>query len=71
MHNGSIATLRDVVRHYSDLNEERLHADGERILRRLRLSERETDDLVAFLESLTDRDGAQRALGPLDPAPCA
>jgi cytochrome c peroxidase len=30
MHNGSLDTLADVVRHYSDLNEERLHADGER-----------------------------------------
>ena len=55
MHNGSIATLRDVVKHYSELNEERLHADGERILRPLHLSAQETDDLVAFLESLTDR----------------
>jgi len=55
MHNGSLASLRDVVLHYSDLNEERLHADGERILRPLKLSPREVDDLVAFLESLTDR----------------
>ena len=53
MHNGGLATLRDVVLHYSDLNEERLHADGERILRPLKLSPREVDDLVAFLESLT------------------
>jgi len=53
MHNGSLATLRDVVRHYSELNEERLHADGERVLRPLRLSSAEADDLVAFLESLS------------------
>lgn len=53
MHNGSLATLRDVVLHYSDLNEERLHADGERILRPLKLTPQEVDDLVAFLESLT------------------
>jgi cytochrome c peroxidase len=53
MHAGSHATLRDVVRHYSELDEERLHADGERILRPLRLAEREIDDLVAFLETLT------------------
>ena len=53
MHNGSLATLRDVVRHYSELNEERLHADGESILRPLRLSEPEVEDLVAFLESLS------------------
>jgi len=54
MHNGSLATLRDVVKHYSELNEERLHADGERILKPLRLTQAETDDLVTFLESLTD-----------------
>jgi len=52
MHNGSLATLRDVVRHYSELNEERLHADGERILRPLRLSEDDISDLVEFLETL-------------------
>jgi len=53
MHDGSRATLRDVVRHYSELNEDRLHADGEAILRPLRLTESEIDDLVAFLESLS------------------
>jgi cytochrome c peroxidase len=55
MHNGRYATLREVVVHYSELNEERLHADGERILRPLKLGPGEVDDLVAFLESLTDR----------------
>ena len=53
MHNGSRASLRDVVRHYSELNEERLHADGERLLKPLLLSDAEIDDLVAFLESLS------------------
>jgi cytochrome c peroxidase len=53
MHDGSLAALRDVVRHYSELDEERLHADGERILRPLRLSASESADLVAFLESLS------------------
>ena len=56
MHNGSLATLRDVVLFYSNLNEERLHADGEKILRPLKLSPGEIDDLVAFLESLSSRD---------------
>ena len=56
MHDGSLATLRDVIRHYSDLDENRLHADGESILRPLRLSDAEIDDLVAFLESLTSTD---------------
>lgn len=53
MHNGSLATLRDVVRHYSEIDEDRLHSDGERILKPLHLSEAEIDDLVAFLESLS------------------
>lgn len=53
MHNGRLATLRDVVLHYSELNEERLHADGEKLLRPLKLSEAEIDDLVAFLLSLS------------------
>jgi cytochrome c peroxidase len=54
MHNGRLATLRDVVRHYSELDMDRVHADGESVLRPLKLSAREADDLVAFLESLTD-----------------
>jgi len=54
MHNGSLATLEDVVRHYSELDEDRLHADGERILKRLDLTPGESSDLVAFLRSLSD-----------------
>jgi cytochrome c peroxidase len=54
MHNGSIPTLREVVRHYSNIDENRLHADGVRVLKPLGLSKYDTDDLVAFLESLTD-----------------
>ena len=55
MHAGSLETLADVAHHYSTLDEERLHAGGERILRRLDLSPRERADLVAFLETLTDK----------------
>jgi cytochrome c peroxidase len=54
MHDGSLATVRDVVRHYSRLDMERIHTHGEQLLRPLKLSAPETDDLVAFLESLTD-----------------
>ena len=56
MHNGSLATLRDAIGHYSELNEERLHTDGERILVPLNLTAREKDDLAAFLESLSSPD---------------
>ena len=54
MHNGSLRTLRDVVRHYSNIDEDRLHADGERILKPLGLDKYNVDDLVAFLESLSE-----------------
>jgi cytochrome c peroxidase len=54
MHDGSLATLSDVVKHYSELDEDRLHTEGERILRPLRLSPQASADLVAFLESLSD-----------------
>ena len=53
MHDGSLKTLREVLRHYSELDENRLHADGERILVPLRLIEGETEDLLAFLDSLS------------------
>ena len=56
MHDGRYATLRDVVRHYSDLDMERIHTHGEQLLRPLKLSEAEIDDLVAFLETLTAPD---------------
>ena len=60
MHNGSFATLRDVVKHYSEVDENRLHADGEAILRPLRLTDAEIDDLVAFLDTLTAPSPASR-----------
>jgi cytochrome c peroxidase len=60
MHNGRLATLRDVVEHYSTISPDRLHADGEAILRPLKLSEQETQDLVAFLGTLSDRGGHYR-----------
>jgi cytochrome c peroxidase len=58
MHSGRLSTLGEVVRHYSDLNLDRLHLDGESILKPLKLSEQEIADLVAFLESLTERESA-------------
>jgi cytochrome c peroxidase len=64
MHNGRFATLRDVVRHYSELDPERVHSHGEAaLLRPLKLSDAESDDLVAFLESLTD-PAARAPLAP-------
>jgi cytochrome c peroxidase len=66
MHDGQLATLEAVVRHYSTLNLERLHADGEQVLRPLHLSPQEEQDLVAFLRTLTAR--APAAAKPLSRA---
>jgi cytochrome c peroxidase len=59
MHNGQLRTLPEVVRHYSELNLDRLHADGEQILKPLRLTQREAADLVSFLTTLTDRNATR------------
>ena len=53
MHNGSLNDLPQVVDFYSELDEERLHADGEKILRPLHLNDSEKHALVAFLTSLS------------------
>jgi len=68
MHNGSLATLGDVVRHYSEIDPERLHADGEAILRPLFLGDGEIGDLVAFLESLSEILPSRLAMPA--PMPC-
>jgi cytochrome c peroxidase len=61
MHNGSLATLEAAVRHYSEVDVERLHGDdGARLVRPLRLSPQEASDLVSFLKTLS---------GPLSHAP--
>ena len=69
MHNGRLATLRDVVRHYSEIPEDRLHQDGEALLKPLRLSETESADLAAFLRSLTSMSFAPLEAGPLTCTP--
>ena len=42
------------MRHYSEVDVERLHGDdGARLVRPLRLSKQEAADLVAFLDTLS------------------
>jgi len=60
MHDGRFATLREVIDHYSDLNTDPPLGHREETLVPLDLSDREKNDLEAFLKTLT---GA-----PLDPA---
>ena len=57
VHHGSPATLRDVVRHYPSIDPDRLHADGEQIVKPLDLDRHDVDALVAFLESLSAAAG--------------
>lgn len=80
MHNGMLATLRDVVRHYSEIDETKLaiaasasHAEpGDSfarpsqgsVLQTLNLSEAQISDIVAFLETLTERRPLVRRPAP-------
>jgi cytochrome c peroxidase len=52
-HDGSAATIEDVVRHYGELDESRLHADGARLLQALKLTPQQAADLAAFLKTLS------------------
>ncbi len=66
-HDGSMSTLDDVITHYSELDTERLHADGEALLRPLRLDPAARAELRAFLSTLSAPQPA--APGPAPPSP--
>jgi len=55
MHDGSLATLEDVVEHYAAGGKFE-HANKSKILRKLNLSAQDKQDLVEFLKSLTDAE---------------
>jgi len=67
MHDGSLPALADVVRHYSEISPDRLHSDGVPLVRALHLSEAESADLVAFLESLSESASALPPRRPVEP----
>lgn len=66
MHDGSLKTLEDVVRHYNaggrnitagaNAGDGRLNPNKSSFVRPIGMTEQEIQDLVAFLESLTDQD---------------
>jgi cytochrome c peroxidase len=62
MHDGSLATLSEVVWHYDQADSSGTLGTSE--LSPLTLSARDRDDLVAFLESLTGEPGPKEILGP-------
>lgn len=83
MHNGHLATLRDVVKHYSEIDLTLMHqvhlydSDGvpqtlpvDKILKPLHLSEQEIDDVVAFLNSLTEKQPRTAAPGTRKNSDC-
>jgi cytochrome c peroxidase len=70
MHNGSMATLAEVVKHYSEVSEDRLHADGTNIVKALNLTAREQADMVAFLESLSTDAPQWRSRNPKEGPAC-
>ncbi len=59
-HDGSAPSIEDVVRHYSELDETRLHADGVRLLQALKLTPDQAADLAAFLRTLSASSGRLR-----------
>lgn len=67
MHNGSAATLEDVVRHYSEVSPDRLHSDGVPIVRPLALTAEQSADLVSFLRTLDAEAPPRPAARPLCP----
>lgn len=67
MHDGSVATLEEVVKHYSEVSPDRLHSDGTPLVRALGLSPAESADLVAFLRSLDAETPKVAAPAPLCP----
>jgi cytochrome c peroxidase len=64
MHEGQIATLAEVVRFYSRLENASPEGSGERLIVPLELSAAEEADLVAFLESLSDAGVPAELAGP-------
>ena len=70
MHNGQLASLPDVLAHYSTLeNRPPAGPHQETVLAPLALSPDETADLLAFLDALTDTSLDPALLRP--PAPAA
>lgn len=67
MHNGSVLTLEDVVKHYSEVSPDRLHSDGTPLVRPLGLTTEQSTDLVAFLRSLDAEPPPREAPPPLCP----
>lgn len=56
MHDGSVATLADVLNHYAAGGRSHDHPNKDPLVGGFKMSERDRADLIAFLESLTDEE---------------
>lgn len=54
MHDGSLISLKEVIEHYNSGG--KWHANKSSMIKPLNLNQQEINDLIAFLESLTDYD---------------
>lgn len=70
LHNGVAASLHDVVRRYARPDGNRPRGEDGFGTPRVDLSNQDVDDLVAFLDTLTDSHGGRRPLAPLAPSAC-
>jgi cytochrome c peroxidase len=83
MHNGHLATLPDVVRHYSEIDLSLLHVahvyfdplvpaavPTDTLLKPLKLTQQEIADVVAFLTTLTDPENRAPRKLVTDPSVC-
>ncbi len=66
LHDGQKATLDAVLDHYATLSPDRLHADGEQVLKPLQLQGSDRADLLAFLHSLSERPARRSVRGVTD-----
>lgn len=55
MHDGRFATLKDVINHYNKFPDPPAFSPREEILIKLELTDKEVEDLVAFLQALTGK----------------
>lgn len=65
MHDGQLPDLAAVLTHYNAIPPDRLHADGEQLLRPLHLGPQDLADLAAFLRTLSPRQAP--VLSPAKP----
>jgi cytochrome c peroxidase len=68
MHNGHFGTLREVVDYYADFRAVRTYPNADPLLKPLGLTAQERNDLLVFLESLTNFQGQNWR--PSSYAPC-